>query len=314
MIIGSEVCTMKKALSVILIITLLFLTGCAGNDSLNEQRLHISAVADPETRIQIPMEDLKGNFDSDLCYQNVKDVTITLDKQTYPLEDAIADGLITVEELMAYARIDARNGFCTEIADSRNGVSHFIYRYQGICDLYFTHDIYETPDGKNHVLNYFSVYNNGGTDNTFYTGPATLYSVLDQNYPIDQEDWKLKFEITDASSTGFTLNVHQADSPIKQFRSQHVGQLRLGSIDLFNLETLDSYLYCFDGEESPIQANAPCTYQINFADFEESPGTLPSGSYRIFLDIYDDFDEADMHPLTRDYRQAQGYWISFDIP
>ena len=96
--------------------------------------------------------------------------------------------------------------------------------------------------------------------------------------------------------------------------SQHIGQLRLGSIDLFNLETLDSYLYCFDGEESPIQANTPCTYQINFADFEESPGTLPSGSYRIFLDIYDDFDEADMHPLTRDYRQAQGYWISFDIP
>lgn len=306
---------MKKALSIILIIVMLLTCGCSQQAEGNGQRLMISAVTDMESSVTIAQEDLNGNYDGNLRFQNVKDVTITLGDKAYALEDAISDGLITVEEIEAYARIDARNGYCKEIADSRNSVSHFIYRYDGVCDLYFTHDVYETPDGSDPVTTYFAVCNNNGLDNSFHYNSITLHSVLEENYPIDMEDWKLKFEITNASSTGFTLNVHQEDSPTKKRGSQHLGQLQLTSFELFNLDEIsEPYLYHFNSEECPIVPGTNNSFKINFSDAEGFPAELPSGSYKIYLDIKDDFNEEDIHPLMRDYHRSQGYWISFDIP
>lgn len=307
---------MKKVFLILLVALLLFTCGC-GQQKTEEsgQRLLISAVTDTESSLTITKEDLNGNYDGNLRFQNVKDVTITLDDKAYALEDAITDGLITVEEIEAYARIDARNGFCKEIADSRNGVSHFIYRYDGVCDLYFTHDVYETPDGSDPVTTYFAVYNNNGANNLFQIYGGTLFNVLEENYPVDMEDWKLKFEITDASSTGFTLNVHQEYNPTKKNGSHQIGQLQLTYFELFDLNDLSkSYLYHFNSEECPIVTGTTNSFQVRFADAEEFPGELPSGNYRIFLDIKDDFDETDVHPLMRDYHRSQGYWISFDIP
>ena len=307
---------MKKVFSILLVVLMLLTCGCGQQQTVESgQRLLISAVADTESFTTIPKEDLNGNYDGNLKFQNIKDVTITLDGKAYPLEAAIADGLITVEEIEAYARIDARNGFCTEVADSYKGVTHFIYRYAGVCDLYFTHDIYETPDGSDPVTTYFAVSNNNGLDNSFYTGGSTLFNVLEANYPADMEDWKLKFEITGASSTGFTLNVHQEYSPNKKNGSQQIGQLQLACFEIFYLDELTtSYLYRFDGEECFIENGTTKAFEISFADAENCPAELPSGSYRIYLDIKDVFDEADVHPLMQDYHQSQGYWVSFDIP
>lgn len=306
---------MKKALSIILIALILLTCGCGQQAEESGQRLLISAVTDTESSLTITKEDLNGNYDGNLRFQNVKDVTITLDGKSYPLEAAIADGLITVEEIEAYARIDARNGYCKEVADSRLGVSHFIYRYAGVCDLYFTHDIYETPDGSDPVTTYFAVSNNNGLDNSFHTGGSTLLNVREQNYPADMEDWKLKFEITDASTTGFTLNVHQEYSPTRKNGSHQIGQLQLAQFELFYLDEMTfPYLYHFDSEECVIESGSTKSFKVVFADSENCPAELPSGSYRIFLDIKDDFDEADVHPLMQDYHRSQGYWISFDIP
>ena len=306
---------MKKVLPIILAALILLTCSCGQQAESSAQRLLISAVTDAESSVTISTEDLNGNYDGDLRFQNVKDVTITLDGKSYPLEKAIADGLITVEEIEAYARIDVRNGFCEEIAASSRGVSHFIYRYQGICDLYFTRDVYETPDGNDPVTNYFAVSNNNGMDNSFYFGGSTLFNVAEQNYPADMEDWKLKFEVTDVSPTGFTLNVQQTDSTIRQYRSHHVGQLQLTGFELFSLDELTtSYQYRFDGDECFIENGTTNAFEVIFADAENCPAELPSGSYRIYLDIKDVFDEADIHPLMQDYYQSQGYWISFDIP
>lgn len=296
----------------------LFFLLCAGCTQINDetsQRLLISAVIDTESSIAVNTENLNGNYDGNLRFQNVKDVAIILDGKSYPLENAIADGLITVEEIEAYARIDARNGFCEEVPASSRGVSHFIYRYQGVCDLYFTHDIYETPDGNDPVTTCFAVSSNNAMDNTFYFGSSTMLNVQEQNYPADMEDWKLEFKISDISSTGFILNVRQNDSPIKQYRSHHVGQLQLTSFELFSLDNpVDSYLYSFNSEACVIESGVTKTYEINFADAKNCPAVLPSGSYRIYLDIMDNFNEADMHPLMQDYYQSQGYWVSFEIP
>lgn len=304
---------MKKTLSILLIIVILLACGCSQRADEPIQRLLISAITDTESPTTIYKEDLNGNYDGYLRFQNVKDVTIKLNGKVYPLEKAIAYGQITVEEIEAYARIDARNGFCEEIAESSRGVSHFIYRYAGVCDLYFTHDVYETPNGNDPVTTYFAVCNNNGMDNSFYLGSTTL-NVLEQNYPADMEDWKLNFEVTDITSTGFTLNIRQNDSPIKQFRSHHLGQLHLLEFELYNLETMDSLVYQFNSEESLIIPNENCTFNILFTEFEYPEELLPSGNYRIYLNIMDEFNESDIHPLMQDYNQVQGYWISFEIP
>lgn len=306
---------MKQFLISTLVLLFILCTGCSKINDGTGQRLLITAVTEAESSITINVEELNGNFDENLRFHNVKDVTITLDGKSYPLEDAIAEGLITVEEIEAYARIDARNGFCEEIAASSRGVSHFIYRYKGICDLYFTHDVYETPDGSNPITTCFAVSNNNGMDNSFYFNGSTMLNVQEQNYPADMEDWKLKFEISDVSPTGFTLNIRQTDSPIKQYRSHHVGELQLTGFELFCLDNpADSYLYSFNSEECVIESGVTKAYRINFSDAENFPAELPSGNYRIYLDIQDVFEEADVHPLMKDYYQSQGYWISFEIP
>ena len=53
--------------------------------------------------------ELGGNFEEDIVYLSLSDVNITIDTSVYPLEEAIRDSLITVEEIFAYARLDARN-------------------------------------------------------------------------------------------------------------------------------------------------------------------------------------------------------------
>lgn len=306
---------MKKVLSIILIALILLSCGCAQQEEESGQRLLISAVTDTESSLTITEEDLNGNYTGNLRFHNLKNVTITLDGKAYTLETAIADGLITVEEIEAYARIDARNGYCEEIAESRKGVSHFIYRYYGVCDLYFTHDVYETPDGSDPVTTKFEVSNNNGLDNYFYFGSSTMFNVQEQNYPADMEDWNLKFEITNASSTGFTLNVHQEYSANRMNGSHQIGQLQLANFELFYLnEMTESYLYHFNSEECFIESGTTKSFEVIFADAQDCPARLPSGNYRIFLYIRDVFDEADVHPLMRDYHDSQGYWVSFEIP
>lgn len=306
---------MKRFLILTLALLFLLCIGCSKINNGTSQRLQISAVIDTASSIMINNEDLNGNYDGNLRFENVKDVDIVLDGKSYPLEKAIADGLITVEEIEAYARIDARNGFCEEIAASSRGVSHFIYRYQDVCDLYFTHDIYETPNGSDPVTNYFVISNNNGMDNSFYLGGSTIYNVEAQNYPADMEDWKLNFEITGVSPTGFTLNIHQEYSTSKKNGSQQIGQLQLTCFELYCLDKLStSYLYRFDSEECFIENGATNAFEVIFTDVENCPAELPSGNYRIYLDIQDVFEEEDMHPLMQDYYQSQGYWISFEIP
>ena len=78
-------------------------------DLLTTDRPVISAKRSQEDTT-IPAEYFSGNYSEDICYYGLCDVSIQMDGETLKLEDAIRDGCITVEELTAYARIDAREG------------------------------------------------------------------------------------------------------------------------------------------------------------------------------------------------------------
>lgn len=296
------------------------LMGCAPEETALTQRLILSADTAEDSFVHIPAEQLNGNYDAGITYFGVKNLTINLDGKTFALETAIADGLITVEELWAYAMIDTRNGFCTESANSHHGLSYFVYHYPDVCDLYFSHDVYETPSGKNHTAMHFNVYAYQNADNIFYF--PTEYDEFGNPVPADREDWKLTFKINNTSSTGFDIQIYQPNIIEKNYRSQHVGQLHLVSFRLVYLDTeipetiQDFHLKSFmlPEENTRIEQNIVNTFSVNTSEIEGFPTSLPSGSYQICLEIRDVFDEETLHPLMIDYHQNQSYWIQFDIP
>ena len=313
---------MKKIILFVCISAILcfLIIGCSSEETTVRQRLNLSAETAADSYIQIPVHSLNGNFDNSISYVGVKDLRIEIDGTHMPLEGAIGDGLITVEELWAYAMIDARNGFCTEISNSHNGLSYFVYQYPEVCDLYFSHDVYETPSGKNYTEMYFYVYAYQGAQNVFHH--PTEYNELGIPYPADMEDWKLTFKIDNISSTGFDIQIYQPNITVKNHRSQHIGQLHLkhfrleyGGTDIpEEIKDVHMYSFALPQEDTKIEQDVVNTFSISFSEFEGFPVSLPSGSYRICLEIHDEFDEETLHPLIKDYNQDQSYWIQFDIP
>lgn len=313
---------MKKIIIFVCIATMLclLLSGCTQEETVSKQRLVLSAEPEKDSYVHIPASALNGNFDAGITYFGVKNLTIDLDGKTLALETAIADGLITVEELWAYAMIDARNGFCTESANSHQGLSYFVYHYSDVCDLYFSHDVYETPSGKNYTVMHFNVYAYRDADNIFFF--PTEYDKFGNPVPADMEDWKLTFKINNISSSGFDIQIYQPNLTVKNSRSQHVGQLHLISFCLVYLNTeipetiQDIHLQSFMLPEAntKIEQDIVNTFSVNTSEIEGFPTSLPSGSYQIRLDIRDVFDEETLHPLMIDYHQNQRYWIQFDIP
>lgn len=146
-------------------------------------------------------------------------------------------------------------------------------------------------------------------------GDAPLNKLESEYYPADTEDWKLTFNVTDVSFSGFTLNVHQEKSPNAKIGSMHLGQLQLVYFDLYKMDIKDLvYIHTFDREECAIVPGSTEAFRINYSVMDDQPTELPSGSYKINLNIKDVFNESDVHPLMRDYHISQSYWISFDIP
>lgn len=66
-----------------------------------------------------------------------------------PLADALRQGVVSVDALLAQAREDSQGDepLCREIQRTMYGVTTFVYRYSDY-ELYFTRDGYQTPTEK----------------------------------------------------------------------------------------------------------------------------------------------------------------------
>ena len=317
-----EVYVMKKHVLFPLIaaILVLMITGCSQKETTEGPRLVLSCVTAENSITHIPAEDLNGNLDTGFSYHDVTEFAITIDGKPLPLETAIADGRITAEELWAFARIDARNGYCTEKADSHNGFSWFIYQYPDVCDLYFSYDVYETPSGKNYAKMYFDVYAFGKGQNVVRV--PSEYDEYGNRYPADREDWVLTLSIDNISPSGFEIQIYQPNVTVRYGRSQHIGQLYL---ERFYLEYLgdeipeefqDVHMYSYGlwDKNMEIVQDVVNSFVINASEIEGFPTSLPSGSYQLCLQITDKFDPDSVHPLMKDYARFQSYFIRFEIP
>ena len=148
-----------------LVVILLAFTGCTqeNKSSLNsadasKRNLLISLAVNEDTpSIVFTSDALNGNFTEGLEYSNVSNVVIYIDSIAVYLVEAIRSGAVTAEEIFWFARLDARSGICKETYESRNGLTHFTYSYPEYT-LRLIYDIYETPDGKQHLISDMVLY------------------------------------------------------------------------------------------------------------------------------------------------------------
>ena len=310
---------MKKAIGILLVCLLVlsaFFLGrslgsgeTAAEDGLSKRNLRLSATTDRnEPDKVIPLE--QGNF-PEAHYWSVKDVTVQLDGTRMPLEDALCEGLVTVDDVIASAREDAAVGRCKESSQSKNGLAVFRYHYPAF-NLQSLYDIYETPDGWRHRITDFSVYG---------IGRDPGYSIgwdEETGDPIDYEDWGLTFTVTQLSASGITLECAQSGG--QQFGRLNVAGLVLSrknpdTQDWERVEPLDAStsadIYKAYSEITPKPEDDLAmggTKELT-CDLEAMFGRLTAGEYEISLKIVDCYDEADVPPLSRNFYDIQWYTV-----
>ena len=315
---------MKKTVTSILIGALLISIFFAGNhldflksDALSgkvtiaedtaEQNLCISFVNNIDSFFNIPLE--QGNYKGVTCY-GIENVTIKIGGISINLEDALMEGYISVDEIIAYARQDASLGFCNEVAKSKNGLTEFTYHYQEF-RLRYIYDLYETPDGRERLVTGCLIYGNG-------FDPHFLPEIDDETRKyIDYEDWGLLFEVLKSEPDVITVKCSQSGG-------QQMGALIVEDSILFkqNPNTLDLeqvQLLTEEWTESDYWESTPNrfltmdgTKELVF-DFSQLYGQLCTGDYVLHLQILDWYNEDDMHPLMRNYYDEQWYEITFTI-
>ena len=312
-----RVCT----LFVILCTLTLLVTGCAGDKDIPVSTTINATPATTETEpvsaghlrlsvsfdkgadyVEYTSDELGGNFSENLIYNfNIASVTIDIDGQSMPLNEALRDGFITEEEIFCDARLDAREGFCEETYESLNGLTNFTFAYPDY-NLRLLYDIYESPGGEQRLISQMVVYEKG-------TGLAPCHLFIDEETGdlYDREDWGLSFEITEVSPTGLTLRCTQSGG-------QLIGQ-----------PEIQSYWLCYNGKNLPLNdgfAFSPslnATLQTNDVtevaiDWTEPYGQVSSGEYELLLWIQDIYDESQKHPLMRNFYDTQIYAVRFEIP
>ena len=241
-----------------------------------------------------------GNYASVTLY-NLSDVTIDLGGETVALRDALENNKISGDELVALARLDAAQGVCNETAKSKNGLTEFTYHYPEF-SLHYVYDVYETPDGKQHLIKDLSLY---GAKNT----PEYSYAFDKDGQPIDYEDWGLEFRISEVNSKGMRLTCSQSGG--QQLGTLSLELALLSKAGTGQYEPIDSIIP--KGETAAAsKINMGGITEISF-DFEKTYGVLPAGDYALDFQIADRYDKDALSALTRKYHDTQWYSIAFTI-
>lgn len=309
---------MRKRFLYLLITAVLALSACGKTstdttdtvyvpEDVPQQALHITVQQDDSSSAAFSSEDLVGNFSNGMSYKHLKDVSLWINGRYLPLEDALAKGEITEEEIFYLVRTDARNGACAEKCESFHGVAHYTYEYPDY-NILLIHDVYETPDGKQHLISMMTIYAPRSTDGYTQYQEGPYHGFLDDNGKIDdKEDWGLTFSAKDVSPTGLVLESEQAGG-------QQTGELVVIGYDLDDgeraLELPDSSSE-IPSIELPITMNGSGEYELDWSDVY---GPLPAGAYTLNLFVADRFDEETVHPLLQNFTDHEWFTVSVTIP
>ena len=282
----------------ILLIFACFL-GTAAGTVPEKASLHITVT--PEygsgcTKIPLPQSKFK-----EVTLWDIADITIDIDGTTRKLADALQDGSVTVDRLIADARQDADQGYCHEKAVSKNGLTEFTY-YYGDFRLHYVYDIYETPDGKQHLIADFSIIDSR-SDVVSYR-----YSYDENGNCIDFEDW------------GLTFTISQADDVITvvctQSGGQQFGNLQFSEAFLEKKNPSTQQWESLEDNFTPGCIGTALTMggttELTF-DVAEKGEPLPAGDYSLAMQFTDCYDPEEIPSLMRKYHDRQWYTVEFTI-
>ena len=248
------------------------------------------------TKIPLPQSKFK-----EVTLLDIADITIDIDGTTRKLADALQDGSVTVDRLIADARQDADQGYCHEKAVSKNGLTEFTY-YYGDFRLHYVYDIYEAPDGKQHLIADFSIIESH-SDVVSYR-----YSYDENGNCIDFEDW------------GLTFTVSQADDVITvvctQSGGQQFGNLQFSEAFLEKKNPTTQQWESLEDNFTPGCIGTTLTMggttELTF-DVTEKGKPLPAGDYSLAMQFTDCYDPEEIPSLMRKYHDRQWYALEFTI-
>ena len=233
---------------------------------------------------------------TELHYVDVCDVRVEVDGTVYYLEDAMREERISLEQIYAYSRIDARLGYCETFTKVRNGLTFLVFRYPEY-ELRFTYDYDSLPDGEHRLVNELYISKN-------------RYDVNSGDNRVVQEDWGVTFEVREVNSSSITLRCTQSGG-------QQLGEL---VIDLFFIDSAreEASLPRLDGD-TDIDSYQPRTIIFRDTvseitlDWKDIYGELSPGDYLLSLRVTDAYDPADTHPVMSKFESRQSYTIPFAV-
>ena len=308
----NEMAIMKHSILFILIVIILY--GC-GNNAVTRTVGSLPTEAPISVSVRSDgfslsvLEDPNGEsrrFEANgFCvdYIGLSEVSYTTSSQSIPLQDALQDGKVTVNMLIANARDDAEEKICRESTSTRNGLTCFSYIYPEY-RMDVIYDIYQTPDGKEHMVKDINI-----SATTHHVDSLTIIDDA-TGQEIDREDWGLTFEVANATSKSVSLKCIQSGGI-------QIGDLQIRRYDIQNAQdgSFPEFLPEVDlvGEDNlaTIKSDSESNITIDWAGLY---GELSPGDYIIRLLISDIYDPSQVHPLMRNFYDRQAYQIPFTIP
>ncbi len=294
----------------LLLIASLLLLGCTQEPAAqvpDDTSLHLTVTVDRDADFRdfSEEEELGGNFEGSFGYSGLTSVSICIDGEDMPLENAIRDGYVTVEKLIAQAREDARNLKCFEHHDTTLGLTTFWYRYPDEYDIMVRHDVFVASDGAEFLYNTFYVTYPGGGDNI---SPGFGHFNEDGTHTsYKYEDWNLSFSVKEATTTSLVLDFSQGG------RSMQTGTLVLEHFYIVSKDHKLTIPEDLDHKQNlaALEKNRQGRVTLDWTDLY---GSLAPGDYELVLYVHDYFDEDAIHPLLQNFTNGQYYRVEFTIP
>lgn len=265
-------------------------------DDVPALNLTVTRVGNTDSQIFSP-EEIGNNFNQGMIYWGVTDVSISLNSGDERLEDALKNGDITEEEIFFRARQDARDGRCQETFETQHGVTFYNYHYPDY-DLWLVYDVFNSPNGKAYPVSQLIVFR---TTPDYHLHPSCAFTDPETGAFVNREDWGLTFELSDITS-------HSATVTCTQSGGQQIGQLE---VRCYTLHPDTKGIINPPKFETEIAMDGTCQFSI---DWSETYGDLPSGTYRLYLWVYDIYDESQLHPLMDDFQDWQVLDVELIIP
>lgn len=249
--------------------------------------------------------ELNDTCNFELVYYLLSDISIEIDGSNIQLADAIRNDMVSLEQIIMQAKLDAESGIASLSYESNLGLSSFIYRYDNF-EIMVTDDVFEAANGNQYHCKYVTICPPNAHSNL-----SAAYFYEDGNgniIDLTREDWGISFEIENTNS-------YSADIKCIQKGGQHFGVLQITGIQLVNHDNsvlaIDNFEVNLPECPAKISNDDSTTLYVNWI---EKYGVLSPGTYEMIITVNDVYDTSVAHEFLRKYSNEQRYIVSLTVP